>query len=146
MMPIKQAFIGFCLVVWAGALWAQRSLAASEQMRFEAQVSRDTAALGRLLSEDLLYVHSNALAENKADFIRSVASGSIQYLAMRKLQSTMAQIWGKTALLQGIVEVQGLYQGNAFAMTLRYTSVYRKEKGCWQLVTWQSTRIPEPSN
>ncbi len=143
MMGVRQALIGCCLALLANALWAQRSPAASEQMRFEAQVSRDTAVLQRILAHDLLYVHSNALAETKTDFIRSVASGSIQYLAMRKLQGVKAQIWGKTALLQGLVEVQGLYQGNAFAMTLRYTSVYQKEKGRWQLVAWQSTRVPE---
>ncbi len=142
MMQRKQALIGLCLVLWAVALWAQRSPVASEQMRFEAQILRDTAALHRLLSDDLCYIHSNAVAETKTDFIRSVASGSIQYQAMRKLQHTKVQTWGRTALLQGIAEVQGLYQGNAFAMTLRYTSMYRKEKGRWRLIAWQSTRMP----
>ncbi len=111
-------------------------------MRFEAQVLRDTASLARLLSEDLIYVHSNALVESKTDFLRSVGGGGIRYLEIRKLEGGTVSVWGKTALSQGIVEVKGLYQGNEFQMALRYTSIYRKEKGIWRLYSWQSTRIP----
>lgn len=121
---------------------AQRTVQESERMRFEAQVARDTATLARLLANDLVYIHSNALVETKTDFIRSVGGGGIRYLGLRKTEPGMTQVWGKTAISQGIVEVKGLYQGNTFDMSLRFTSVYRKTKGIWILHAWQSTRIP----
>ena len=111
-------------------------------MRFSAQISRDTAALYRLLADDLVYIHSNALVETKTDFIRSVGGGGIRYLAMKKTETGPIRQWKKTAVAIGIVDVRGLYQGKEFEMRLKYTSVYRKNKGVWQLSSWQSTRLP----
>jgi len=111
-------------------------------MRISAQISQDTTALHRLLAHDLVYIHSNALVETKTDFIRSVGGGSIRYLAMEKTETGPIRRWGKTAAAIGIVDVRGLYQGKEFEMRLRYTSVYRKIKGIWQLSSWQSTRLP----
>lgn len=122
---------------------AQKSVAQSESMRFSAQISQDTTALHRLLSDNLIYIHSNALVETKPDFIRSVGGGGIRYLAMSSVSPAEIRQWGKTAVAVGIVNVRGLYQGVAFDMRLRYTSVYRKHKGIWQLSSWQSTRVPE---
>lgn len=124
-------------------LCAQRSVTESEQLRFDAQVSQDTAALHRLLANDLVYIHSNALVESKADFIRSVGGGGIRYLSMQKVKADPVRQWGKTAVAVGVVAVRGLYQGSEFAMQLRYTSIYRKTGGNWQLCSWQSTRLPQ---
>ncbi len=114
----------------------------SEQIRFQAQTTRDTALLVRLLADNLVYIHSNALVERKADFLRSVSGGGIRYLSIRKMEDSAVSQWGKTAVSHGLVEVKGLYQGNEFDMTLRFTSVYRREKGRWKLYSWQSTRVP----
>lgn len=135
--------LAFCgLLVLPGLSSAQKTIAQSEQMRFSAQIHQDTVALHRLLANDLAYIHSNALVETKSDFIRSVGGGGIRYLAMQKTETGPVRQWGKTATAIGIVDVKGLYQGKEFDMRLRYTSVYRKSKGIWQLSSWQSTRLP----
>lgn len=109
-------------------------------MRFQAQVSRDTVALADLLSDDLVYIHSNALIGTKADFIRSVSSGGIRYLAMQAEGEPVIRQWGRTAISNGIVVVSGIYQGAKFDIRLHYTAVYRKEKSIWKLCSWQSTK------
>jgi hypothetical protein len=137
-----QIFIASALLTIPFYVTAQKSVAQSESMRFLAQISQDTAALHRLLADDLVYIHSNALVETKTDFIRSVGGGGIRYLAMQKTETGPIRQWEKTAVAIGIVDVRGLYQGKEFEMRLRYTSVYRKLKGIWQLSSWQSTRLP----
>jgi hypothetical protein len=123
----------------AGIVQAQpASLLAAEQARFRAQVEEDTAALQELLHEELYYLHSNGLAESKTDFIASVRSGKIDYQRMVPRDRHFRR-YGKTALLTGLVEVEGLYQGKTFALELYYTSVYLRKRGRWQLVSWQST-------
>lgn len=124
------------------SIFAQHSPELSEKSRFEAQISRDTLTLDRLLSADLIYVHSNALLETKADFLHSISGGGIQYLEMRKLSGDPERRWGRTALLSGVVAVRGNFRDTPFDVQLRYNSVYRKERGVWELVSWQSTRIP----
>lgn len=120
--------------------YGQRTVPESETMRFQAQVSRDTAALADLLSDDLVYIHSNALIEKKADFIRSVSGGGIRYLAIQAEGEPVIRQWGKAAISNGIALVSGLYQGTNFDIRLYYTAVYRKEKGIWKLCSWQSTK------
>lgn len=112
---------------------------AAEQARFQAQVAQDTLALAELLHDELYYLHSNGLVESKQDFIRSVASGKIVYQTMEP-QNSQLRRYGKMAILTGLVQVVGLYQGNTFELGLYYTSVYRKKRGKWYLVSWQSTK------
>jgi ketosteroid isomerase-like protein len=132
----------YIFIILTSSIFAQRSPELSEQSRFEAQINRDTLALERLLSKDLVYVHSNALMETKADFLHSISGGGIQYLEMRKLNGDPVRRWGRTALLSGVIAVRGNFRDSPFDVQLRYTSVYRKERGVWKLVSWQSTRIP----
>ena len=79
--------------------------------------------------------------ETKADFIASVNSGKITYQEMSPVQQSLRR-FGKTAVITGLVQVRGLYQGQAFDIELYYTSIYRKERGNWLLINWQSTRKP----
>ncbi len=112
-----------------------------EQARFSAQIARDSTVLERDLHTDLLYIHSHALAETKAEFIQSACRGKIEYLLMQSLDTSRIERCGRLALVDGQVRVEGRYEGSPFAMKLRYTSVYKRHNFRWQLLRWQSTKI-----
>ena len=113
----------------------------AEQSRFAAMTSADTTALRLELHPDSLYLHSNGLEESANDLVASVASGKIDYQLFAPLRSPHVQVFGKTALVDGLVRVKGLYQGDAFVVDLRYTSVYWKENDRWRLIRWQSGKV-----
>lgn len=113
----------------------------SEQQRFNAMTARDTAALRPLLGDDLVYIHSNAVKEDKKEHLAAVGKGKIVYQEMKR-ESVSARIYGKTGLVYGTLKAKGRYNDNPFDIGLLYTAVYRRHKGVWQLVHWQSTRIP----
>jgi hypothetical protein len=113
----------------------------AESARFRAQVEKDGVALQTLLDDDLYYLHSNGLIENKQDFITSVSGGKIVYSQMTASEHRI-RLYGKTAVLYGLVMVRGEYKGEPFDIGLYYTSVYRKKRGKWLLVNWQSTKKP----
>ena len=113
----------------------------SEQMRFAAQISLDTDALQDLLTDDLIYIHSNALTETKSDFIASVQSGKIVYASMQAEAGSIVRQKGKSAIITGVVAVGGSYKGTPFEIRLRYTSVYQKQRGHWKLASWQSLKL-----
>lgn len=120
-------------------LWAQDTdLLTREQARFQAQIEQNTVALSDLLHDDLYYLHSNGLAESKTDFIHSVSSAKIVYQRMIP-QNQQIRRYKRTAILTGLLQVSGLYEGNPFDIELYYTSIYLKKKGRWLLVSWQST-------
>ncbi len=121
---------------------AQSTIEASETARFQAQIARDTQALDRLLGGELVYIHSNGLTESKPDFIRSVASGRIQYLAMEAEPGRNIRIFRRTGISDGVVAVKvSLNNSDPLSLRLRYTAVYLKKDGLWCLVSWQSTRL-----
>ena len=134
----------FLIVSFQIAAIAQpEALLRSEQARFTAQVERDTLALLHLLDDDLLYIHSNGLQETKRDFIESVSGGGIVYNSMSPVAGShrITRLGRKHYMIQNVVDVAGLYRGKAFDIQLWYTSVYRKRRGVWQLLTWQSLKV-----
>jgi len=113
----------------------------TEQRRFEAMERKDTVALRGLLADDLIYLHSNALTESKSAHISAISTGYLIYEKMTR-EKVGVRRYGKTALTNGIVQVRGILNKNAFEIRLAYTAVYRKKGGVWRLVNWQSTRVP----
>lgn len=145
-MSIQQLLIltalGACLQL--GPLQAQPALLAAEDARFAAQTARDTQQLAGMLDEPLVYIHSNALVESRADFLESIRSGRIVYQLMQaEPDRQLRKIGRRQAIVNGIVRVEGLYSQRPFSMRLRYTAVYRRQQGRWLLNSWQSTRIPD---
>ncbi len=118
-----------------------REILAAEQHRFEAMVRRDTVALRHMLTDDLVYIHSNTLQETKSAHISAISTGRLAYNSMVR-ESVKVRRYGKIALTNGVVHVKGIFNTNAFELRLAYTAVYRRGHGTWQLLNWQSTKIP----
>lgn len=121
---------------------SEQGVLTTETVRFEAMMRFDTAALRPMLAEDLLYIHSNALEEDKTAHLNAISSRKIVYADMQREQSKV-YLYGKTALVTGILHVGGTYKDTPFDVRLRYTAVYRKKRGKWLLLHWQSTKLPE---
>ncbi len=111
-----------------------------ELQRFKMMMDADTSNLSRVISDDLIYIHSNALEENKPNHIDNIGSKKLQYQVMDMEESNFNTI-GKITLTNGVVHVKGILNGNAFEVRLRYTAVYMKQKKEWKLLRWQSTKI-----
>ncbi len=138
---MKRHYFLLALLIFTLPAIAQNTILSSEDARFQAQVQRDTLALQNLLSDDLVYIHSNALTETKTDFINSVRTGHIAYQSMQTEAQRSIRTYGKIGISNGIVHAAGLLNGTPFDIRLRYTAVYHKRKGKWRLVSWQSTRV-----
>ena len=50
-------------------------------------------------------------------------------------------VYDNTAIVTGVENVKGAYKGNFGQFALRFTNVYVRRDGRWQLVTHQSTSI-----
>ena len=120
---------------------ADRAVLDTELRRFDAMTRQDTARLRDMLSDDLLYIHSNTLTENKTEHLANIGAKTLVYEKITP-EKTSIRRYGKTALTNGVILVRGILKGNTFDIRLMYTAVYHKKKGAWRLVSWQSTRIP----
>jgi hypothetical protein len=114
---------------------------AAELARFEAATKNDLDALGKLLADDLTYSHSTGVLETKEVFLDSLKSGKLQF---KKIEPADLQVrvYDKTAVINGTAKVSVVSEGKPKDISLRYTDVWVNRAGKWQMVAWQSTKLP----
>ena len=125
---------------------AEQEVLQAESERVRAAIARDTAALDRLLADDLTYAHSTGSVDPKAQFIESIRTGSLQYISM-ELSEQAVRVYRDTAVLTGrsAVQVKSTRSGGEVQhFEIRFLTVYVKQGGRWQQVAWQSARIAAP--
>lgn len=114
---------------------------ALERRRFAAMVAVDTAVLGELLGERLRYCHSNGSCESKSQFLEALASGQTRYRAIEVLELE-PRVVGTAVVAHGRAAITGESRGQALQFQIMFTDVYESSPTGWQLVAWQSTRLP----
>ncbi|MEZ5391313.1 MAG: nuclear transport factor 2 family protein [Bryobacterales bacterium] len=111
-------------------------LAAMEAWR-QATESKDVAALGKLLHEDLSYSHSDGKTETRADVLAGLlASGKREIVIHDPMR-----VYGKTAIVKADLDFINRESGEPSAVRLNVLHVLLKTPSGWQLTAWQSTRI-----
>jgi len=119
-----------------------RVLAADDQ-RFAAMMRAATAALRTELTEDLAYTHTTGARQDKAEFLRTLASGQLRYRNITPTERTVRFLGAEGAVVVGRSNMQVESGGQVLAFAIGYLAVYRRVAGEWQLVAWQSTRLPD---
>ncbi|MEI7587496.1 nuclear transport factor 2 family protein [Runella sp.] len=119
----------------------ENAVAEIEKQRFAALVSKDYGYLDKVLAEDLFYCHSSGLIDNKTSFIQSIKDGKLTYQEMN-VEKLKVRTYGKTAVITGTCGAKVLSNGQQLNTRFRFTDVYVKSKVGWQMVSWQSLRIP----
>ena len=112
-----------------------------DRKRMQAMATKDVATLESLIADDLIYTHSSARLDTKQSLIGNMESGATVYNAVEP-SDVKAQDLGDTVVLTGIAQIKVRANGNPLAFGVRFTDVYAKRDGRWQMVTWQSTRLP----
>jgi ketosteroid isomerase-like protein len=113
-----------------------------DKKRMTAMAQKDIATLKSLLSDDLIYTHSSARLDTKQSLIGNMESGSTVYTAVEP-SDVKAQDLGDAVVLTGSCRIGVMSQGRPNSFSVRFTDVYANKGGQWQMVTWQSTRLPE---
>jgi hypothetical protein len=112
-----------------------------EDARYAAQTGDDFAALERLIGDELVYIHSGAVVDNKANYIDSQRSGTVKYRSMRRSDVTV-RTYGCLALITGLANFDATLKGQDLAVEIRFHSVWVKRAGSIQFVSWDATRLP----
>jgi ketosteroid isomerase-like protein len=118
---------------------------ALELSRFQAMEKNDFAALDRLLADDLVYTHSSGAVDSKTAYIDTLKSGKTRYVKIVP-EDLKIRALGDTALIHGkaamTLETSANGQKSENSFTVRFLDVWQKRNGKWQMIAWQSTRLP----
>ena len=113
-----------------------------DKRRMTAMAQKDIATLNELIADDLVYTHSSARLDTKQSLIGNMESGSTVYTSVVP-SDVKAQDLGDTVVLTGSCRISVNAGGRPNSFGVRFTDVYAKRGGRWQMVTWQSTRTPD---
>lgn len=124
-------------------------MAGNEQMiidldkkRMTAMAEKDYATLNEVIADDLVYTHSSARLDTKQSLIGNMQSGSTVYTSVVP-SDVKAQDLGDTVVLTGSCRISVNAGGRPNSFGVRFTDVYAKRGARWQMVAWQSTRLPD---
>ena len=119
-----------------------QTIIALDKKRMDAMCQKDIPTLNTLLSDDLVYTHSSARLDTKQSLIGSMTSGSTVYTAIEP-SDVKAQAMGDAVVLTGSARIHVMSNGKPNSFGVRFTDVYVNKGSQWQMVAWQSTRLPE---
>jgi hypothetical protein len=136
-----------CGLAFVSPAWSQKvedELLRTEIRRFESMTQNELDVLEQILADDLIYVHSNTKVDNKTQYLADLRAGLVRYNTI-KPEDVKVRLYGNGSLgiITGKATVEFTQNNKSTTINLRYTDVYVKRKGKWQMVSWQSTRLPE---
>jgi hypothetical protein len=123
-----------------GPVTAEEALA-SEDARYAAQTGDDFGAMQTLIGDDLVYIHSSAVVDNKASYIESMKSGTVKYRVMRRSDVTV-RTYGCIAIISGLANFDVTVKGQDLAVEIRFHSIWAKRDRGLQFISWEATRTP----
>jgi ketosteroid isomerase-like protein len=112
----------------------------ADASRLAAMMAGDGAALGRVLSEELVFVHSDGRIESKADYVKNLMAGETAYTNAKTSELRTMQPSSDVVVLIGRQDMRKRFGAAWSEITLRFLSVWRNEAGTWRMVAWQSLR------
>lgn len=146
MNPIKslRLLLILCLAGSVAAFAADPAAVAAvrraDQARLQAMMAGDGAALGRVLSDELTFVHSDGRVETKSEYVRNMMAGDTEYRDAKTHDVRVLEPARDVVILIGAQEMRKRLGASWSEIKLRYMAVWRNEAGTWRMFAWQSMR------
>ena len=112
----------------------------ADRARLAAMMAGDGVALGRLMSDELRFVHSDGRIETKIDYVKNMLAGDTQYADAKTSGVEVLKASSEVVILIGAQEMRKRLGPTWSAIKLRYLAVWRNEGGTWRMFAWQSMR------
>lgn len=111
----------------------------------EANIKRDKAFFERIEAEEFIFTDSSGGLTNKAQDVASLDSPPGAFKLVSYVPDEMAvHIYGETAVVTGRVTTGSRNAERSVTNQSRFTDVFVKRQGRWQIVAGHSSRIREP--
>ena len=119
---------------------SEREVLAENEAFDRAIVTRDVQEYTRILADDFIFTGADGTVSDKKGEIDRVRSGSLTFESGTS-DDVRIKIYGKTAVVTGRFTAKGTNNGRDFTFVERYTAVFLKRSGRWQMVAEQATEI-----
>ena len=100
----------------------------------------DGAALGALMSDELVFVHSDGRSESKAEYVKNMPAGDTAYTDARTSALQTLKPSADVVVLIGVQDMRKKLGASWSDIHLRFMSIWRNENGTWRMFAWQSMK------
>ena len=121
----------------------QDDIRALEARRYAAMRAGDTEALGALLSERLVYAHSDATADGKASYLGTLTDGSLRYLRIDFTTEAVLEAGPDAAAALGRMSARVHRDGAEREIAAMTLALWVREGDAWRLLAYQPTALPK---
>ncbi|MFL9481259.1 nuclear transport factor 2 family protein [Chitinophagaceae bacterium LWZ2-11] len=102
-------------------------------------ITKDAAALEKLLDDKVTYGHSSGKVEEKSVMIRNAVSSTMTYPDFR-IDSISVVVENNTAVVRHLIRSKTLDKGVDGTLNLGILLVFVNEKGTWKLIARQAVK------
>jgi ketosteroid isomerase-like protein len=120
----------------------EQNLMHIEQELDDAVVKGDTSASEKYLADNSTFTDPGGMVMDKARSIDDFKSGNLK-IESSKLEDMKVQVYGNTAVVTYGTTDKGSYKGKDISGNYRWTDVFVKRNGRWQIVAGQGTRVAQ---
>ena len=150
-MNVKSLLLNFPILLvlltgLSGRVHAQdipdQRLMAMEKMRFDAMIRQDTVTLSRILANDLIYIHTNGVIDDKRSLLKSIASGSVVYKyilpekSITRVEGDFGWVYGKANIRFKVASIN-----MTIDQYVSFINFYRYFRNQWLLVACQNAKV-----
>ena len=115
-------------------------LAAMEEYK-QAILDSDTAALGRIWTENYTLINAQGLLVTREQRLANIGSGSTDVQIIDDEREITMRLFGDAAIVQNLSTLHGTFSGQPTDTDLRGTFVWVRRDGRWRLATNQLTAV-----
>ena len=128
------------MLVAGSAPASEKAVRAAIDQFNEAARTGNEATLNKLLSSDLIYGHSNAKIETKAEAVGALVKSKPNFVLE---PGSTVQVYGNTAVVHGKMTAHNVTNGQPTKTPLDFIMVWVKDGSGWHMVTRHTTRLPQ---
>src|SRR5438132_3218958 len=126
----------------SGSAKVEQEIRTLEHEWFDSYVRGNRAAFDRMVAENAVMTYGNGKVGNKSEAIAEIKAPADASYSLTS-DDVQVRLYGDTAIVTGRVTEKGTFNGRSLNSQSRYTDVWVRRNGRWQVVAAQSTRLPQ---
>ncbi|HEX9003125.1 MAG TPA: nuclear transport factor 2 family protein [Blastocatellia bacterium] len=122
---------------------AEQEVMSQNQAYCDAIVKGDVERLKQILADDFIITSGDGNLRDKAAELKDLSPTEDLKTLFFRTEDTRLRVYADSAVLVGRLVWRINYKGREIDNERRFTSVFVKQKGVWQIVAQQVTRVPQ---
>jgi len=120
---------------------SEADVAAAVDRLMTGMVTADETIIKSLLTDELVYAHSNGRVQDKNDFIEEIIKGGRRFVNIKTLNQTI-QMAENAAVVQHVFAAETMnVNGESGSLNVNVIQVWQLKNGDWKLLARQGYRL-----